>query len=110
MNAATLALIDAGIPLRAYACACSASMAWRNGEPEPLVDVGHVEEAAGGVVLTVASLPSTGKFRHMQVNKSQRSFDGPVCVVFSDIVGRPVVETRPLYFLLGFCIFPRHKL
>lgn len=85
-------------------------MAWRNGEPEPLVDVGHVEEAAGGVVLTVASLPSTGKFRHMQVNKSQRSFDGPVCVVFSDIVGRPVVETRPLYFLLGFCIFPRHKL
>ncbi|CAH0598283.1 unnamed protein product [Chrysodeixis includens] len=60
VNAATLALIDAGIPLRAYACACSASMAWRNGQPEPLLDVGHVEEAAGGVVLTVASLPSTG--------------------------------------------------
>ncbi|XP_075986273.1 exosome complex component Ski6 [Anticarsia gemmatalis] len=60
VNAATLALIDAGIPLRAYACACSASMAWLNGEPEALVDVGHVEEAAGGVVLTVASLPSTG--------------------------------------------------
>ncbi|KAI5644611.1 3' exoribonuclease family, domain 1 domain-containing protein [Phthorimaea operculella] len=50
VNAATLALIDAGIPLRAYVCACSASMAWRAGEPTPLVDVGHVEEAAGGVV------------------------------------------------------------
>lgn len=61
MNAATLALIDAGIPLRAYVCACSASMAWKGAEPEPLVDVGHVEEAAGGVVLTVAALPSTGE-------------------------------------------------
>ncbi|CAB3220898.1 unnamed protein product [Arctia plantaginis] len=68
VNAATLALIDAGIPLRAYACACSASMAWRNGEPEPLVDVGHVEEAAGGVVLTVASLPSTGSIGLLEMS------------------------------------------
>ncbi|KAL4716766.1 hypothetical protein ACJJTC_001922 [Scirpophaga incertulas] len=59
VNAATLALIDAGIPLRAYVCACSASMAW-GARPQPLVDVPHVEEAAGGVVLTVASLPNTG--------------------------------------------------
>lgn len=62
VNAATLALIDAGIPLRAYVCACSASMAWRGGEPAPLVDVGHVEEAAGGVCLTVASLPTAGQY------------------------------------------------
>lgn len=62
VNAATLALIDAGIPLRAYACACSASMSWRGGEAEPLLDVGHMEEAAGGVCLTVASLPSIGKY------------------------------------------------
>lgn len=61
MNAATLALVDAGIPLRAYVCAASASMAWSDGEPAPLIDVGHVEEAAGGVCLTVASLPATGK-------------------------------------------------
>lgn len=61
VNAATLALIDAGVPLHACVCACAASMAWRGGEPEPLVDVGHVEEAAGGVVLTVAALPSTGQ-------------------------------------------------
>lgn len=60
VNAATLALIDAGIPIKAYMIACTASMAWKGGEPEPLVDVSHVEEAAGGVVLTVASLPSTG--------------------------------------------------
>ncbi|XP_041971644.1 exosome complex component RRP41 [Aricia agestis] len=60
VNAATLALVDAGVPMRAYACASTASMAWREGVPAPLVDVGHVEEAAGGVVLTVASLPNTG--------------------------------------------------
>ncbi|XP_013191001.1 exosome complex component RRP41 [Amyelois transitella] len=68
VNAATLALTDAGIPLRAYACACSASMAWRGGAPEPLVDVGHVEEAAGGVVLTVASLPNTGSVALLEMS------------------------------------------
>ncbi|KAJ2938732.1 hypothetical protein O0L34_g3343 [Tuta absoluta] len=68
VNAATLALIDAGIPLRAYVCACSASMAWRAGEPTPLVDVGHVEEAAGGVVCTAASLPSTGSIALLEMS------------------------------------------
>ncbi|CAH2098276.1 unnamed protein product [Euphydryas editha] len=68
VNAATLALVDAGVPLRAYACACSASMAWRGAEPAPLLDVGHVEEAAGGVVLTVASLPSTGNIALLELS------------------------------------------
>ncbi|CAH2058162.1 unnamed protein product, partial [Iphiclides podalirius] len=68
VNAATLALVDAGIPLKAYACACTASMAWRGSEPEPLVDVGHVEEAAGGVCLTVSSLPSTGNVALLELS------------------------------------------
>ncbi|KAM3962173.1 LOW QUALITY PROTEIN: exosome complex component Ski6 [Aphomia sociella] len=67
VNAATLALTDAGVPLRAYACACSSSMAWRGGAPEPLLDVGHVEEAAG-VVLTVAALPATGNIALLEMS------------------------------------------
>lgn len=68
VNAATLALIDAGIPLRAYVVSCTASLAWNKGEPEPLVDVGHVEEAAGGVCLTVASLPATGSIALLEMS------------------------------------------
>ncbi|XP_028158885.1 exosome complex component RRP41 [Ostrinia nubilalis] len=66
VNASTLALIDAGIPLRACAVACSASMAGRGGQP--LADVGHVEEANGGVVLTVAALPSTGNIALLEMS------------------------------------------
>ncbi|XP_047509997.1 exosome complex component RRP41 isoform X2 [Pieris napi] len=68
VNAATLALIDAGVPLRAYACACTSSVAWRGSQPEPLLDVGHVEEAAGGVCLTVAALPSTGSIALLEMS------------------------------------------
>ncbi|XP_059056312.1 exosome complex component RRP41 [Achroia grisella] len=65
VNAATLALTEAGIPLRAYVCASSASMATA---PEPLLDVGHVEEAAGGLVLTVAAMPTTGKIALLEMS------------------------------------------
>ncbi|XP_038217960.1 exosome complex component RRP41 [Zerene cesonia] len=68
VNAATLALIDAGVPLRAYACACSSSVAWQGSKPEALLDVGHVEEAAGGICLTVAALPSTGSIALLEMS------------------------------------------
>ncbi|XP_050680551.1 exosome complex component RRP41 [Leptidea sinapis] len=68
VNASTLALVDAGVPLRAYACASSASVAGPGGAREPLVDVGHVEEAAGGVCLTVAALPSTGSIALLEMS------------------------------------------
>lgn len=58
VNAATLALVDAGVGMREYAVACSASLA--NGEV-PLVDVSHLEESSGGSNLTVASLPISGQ-------------------------------------------------
>ncbi|XP_053620376.1 exosome complex component RRP41 isoform X2 [Plodia interpunctella] len=67
VNAATLALTDAGVPLRAYAVACSAS-ATAGARPGALVDVGHVEEAQGGVVLTVASLPNTGSVALLEMS------------------------------------------
>ncbi|CAG9122193.1 unnamed protein product [Plutella xylostella] len=61
VNAATLALVDAGIPLRAYVVSCSASMAWRDGRPEPLVDAARTDQASGGCLLTVAAITNTGR-------------------------------------------------
>lgn len=57
VNASTLALIDAGIPIREYVCACTASLA--NGDI-PLLDITHLEETTGGPNLTVAALPTSG--------------------------------------------------
>jgi len=51
VNAATLALIDAGIPLRDYVTACTASLV----EDKPLVDISSLESTQGGPELTVVS-------------------------------------------------------
>lgn len=58
MNAATLALIDAGIPLKEFVIACSASL---GNDEVPLIDVSHLEESMGGSNLTVAALPLSGQ-------------------------------------------------
>lgn len=60
VNASTLALIDAGIPLKEYVTSCTASLANNN---IPLVDVSHLEESSGGPTLTIAALPLGGKVR-----------------------------------------------
>lgn len=57
VNASTLALIDAGIPIKEYVCACTASLA--NGDV-PLIDITHLEETTGGPNLTVAALSTSG--------------------------------------------------
>lgn len=44
VNAATLALIDAGICMKEYICACTASL---TGDGIPLLDVSHLEEISG---------------------------------------------------------------
>lgn len=44
VNAATLALIDAGICMKEYICACTASL---TAEGVPLLDVSHLEEISG---------------------------------------------------------------
>lgn len=66
INAATLALVDAGICLKEYVCACTASLA--NGDI-PLMDVSHLEEVSGGPTLTVASLPDSGKIAFMEMSQ-----------------------------------------
>jgi len=78
VNAATLAIIDAGnvytplglinpvnnlcvnfvgIPIKEYVCACTASLG--NNET-PMLDISHQEEVMGGPTLTVAALPMSG--------------------------------------------------
>lgn len=44
INAATLALIDAGIPMKDIVCACSASFM----KETPVVDINHQEENFAG--------------------------------------------------------------
>ncbi|KAI9357840.1 putative exosomal 3'-5 [Pilaira anomala] len=57
INAATMALVDAGIPMLDYVCACSAGCI----DKEPVLDLNNLEESADTPELTVAILPRTGK-------------------------------------------------
>lgn len=66
MNAATLALVDAGICLREYACACTASLA--NGDV-PLLDVSHIEEVSGGPTLCISALPTSEKVALLEMSQ-----------------------------------------
>jgi len=75
INAATLALIDAGVPLKDFVCACSVSV---QGDT-PLVDVTYAEEShgggGGGPQLSMAVLPSTEQVvlleQHRRLHVSQ---------------------------------------
>ncbi|VVC32325.1 Hypothetical protein CINCED_3A010613 [Cinara cedri] len=62
VNAATLALIDAGIAMEEFVISCTSSLA--NGET-PLVDSSNLEETMGGPSLTVAILPISGKVNYI---------------------------------------------
>ncbi|KAM4705639.1 exosome complex component RRP41 [Rhinophrynus dorsalis] len=64
VNAATLAVIDAGIPMRDYVCACSAGFI----EDTPLADLSYVEEAAGGPQLALALLPKSEQIALLEMN------------------------------------------
>lgn len=66
VNAATLALIDAGIPLKEYVIACTASLA--NGDV-PLVDISYHEEIMGGPSLTIAALPISGSIVLLEMSQ-----------------------------------------
>lgn len=57
VNAATLALICAQVPMKEYVCACSAGFV----NETPLVDISHLEESLGRTELNVAILPKSGR-------------------------------------------------
>ena len=63
MNAATLATIDAGIPLSDYVCACTATYL----EETPILDVNNTEEIARGPDMDMGILPNSGKICMMQL-------------------------------------------
>ncbi|KAH3769435.1 exosome complex component RRP41-like [Dreissena polymorpha] len=64
VNAATLALIDAGIPMKDYVCACAASYV----SDTPIVDINYLEESSGGAELIVATLPKSEQIVFLEQN------------------------------------------
>ncbi|KAJ3426322.1 exosome complex component rrp41 [Anaeramoeba flamelloides] len=63
INASTLALIDAGVPMTDYLCSCSCSFI----DEENLLDLNHLEEDSGGAIVTVTLLPEYNKITLLRV-------------------------------------------
>jgi len=65
VNAASLALMDAGVPMRDLVCACSASLC----DDTPIVDVNHSEASLlSSPELIIALLPKSEQIVLMEVN------------------------------------------
>ncbi|XP_076816900.1 exosome complex component RRP41-like [Clavelina lepadiformis] len=64
INAASLALIDAGIAMKDYVCACSASLT----KGKPVIDINHVEESSDCAELSVAILPKLDQIVYSELN------------------------------------------
>ena len=64
INAATLALLNAGVPMRDYVVSCSAGVL----DSTPVVDLNHLEDSAGGPDLSVALLPKCSKLSSVQMD------------------------------------------
>ncbi|KGN50449.1 exosome complex component RRP41 homolog [Cucumis sativus] len=64
INAATLALADAGIPMRDIVTSCSAGYLNSNA----LLDLNYVEDSAGGPDVTVGFLPKLDKVTLLQMD------------------------------------------
>ncbi|KAG6749589.1 hypothetical protein POTOM_046647 [Populus tomentosa] len=64
INAATLALADAGIPMRDLVTSCSAGFL----NSTPLLDLNYIEDSAGGPDVTVGILPKLDKVTLLQMD------------------------------------------
>merc|ERR1712137_420300 len=67
INAVTLALIDAGIPMREFVCSCAAGFV--NGTA--ILDLNYVEDSSGAD-LPIALLPQSGKITMLQMDSKLR--------------------------------------
>eukprot|EP01102_Stenamoeba_stenopodia_P022610 TRINITY_DN9502_c0_g1_i1.p1 TRINITY_DN9502_c0_g1~~TRINITY_DN9502_c0_g1_i1.p1 ORF type:complete len:250 (+),score=48.24 TRINITY_DN9502_c0_g1_i1:154-903(+) len=64
INAATLALINAGIPMREFVTSCAAGCI----NNIPILDLNFLEDSAGGPDLPIAYLPSSNKVTMLQMD------------------------------------------
>jgi exosome complex component RRP41 len=64
INAATLAFIDAGIPMRELIAACSVGFL----ESTPMLDMNQYEEFAGGPIIPFVSAPKQNQIVSMQID------------------------------------------
>eukprot|EP01006_Ploeotia_vitrea_P011108 TRINITY_DN29630_c0_g1_i1.p2 TRINITY_DN29630_c0_g1~~TRINITY_DN29630_c0_g1_i1.p2 ORF type:complete len:240 (-),score=106.28 TRINITY_DN29630_c0_g1_i1:109-828(-) len=64
LNAATLALIDAGVPLKSFLTACSAGFV----DDTAIVDMNYVERTSGGAEVVVAVHPDSGHVAYLQMD------------------------------------------
>ncbi|RKP07866.1 ribosomal protein S5 domain 2-type protein [Thamnocephalis sphaerospora] len=70
INAATLALVDAGVPMVDYVCACTGGCV----DSQALLDLNHIEESSAETPdLTVAILPRSGKVTLLQMTSRVHS-------------------------------------
>ncbi|XP_064297984.1 exosome complex component RRP41 [Phalacrocorax carbo] len=106
VNAATLAVMDAGIAMRDYVCASTAGLA----EDTPLADLSSPEEAAGGPRLVLALLPAAGQIAlvqlsarlHQQRLETALEAAGRACRALHAVLDRVVRERlREVAALLG---------
>nr|CAG4651248.1 EOG090X0BHT [Simocephalus serrulatus] len=65
VNAAMMALVDAGVPLKDTVVSCTASLV----KNVPLVDVNHVEQSGGSPELVVSMLPHSGEIVYMSLTQ-----------------------------------------
>ncbi len=59
-----MAVIDAGIPMKDYVCACSASYI----DDTPVVDINYLEESSGNPELIVSTLPKSEHMVFLEMN------------------------------------------
>lgn len=88
INAATMALIDAGIPMKDFVCATSAGYI----EDCPVLDLNYLEETSGGPDLTIATLPKSGKLIYIQMDAKLHA-DNLTIVLDTAVQGSKQVHT-----------------
>lgn len=67
VNAATLALIDAGIPVRDVCCAVSCGLVTKDGTTHTLIDLAYAEESSRIPTVTATGMPKTGEMVFFEV-------------------------------------------
>ncbi|XP_004299129.1 PREDICTED: exosome complex component RRP41-like [Fragaria vesca subsp. vesca] len=106
INAATLALADAGIPMRDLVTSCSAG--YLNNTP--LLDLNYIEDSAGGADVTLGIMPKLDKVTLLQMdaklsldtfeNVMQLAIEG--CKAVADYIREILLaNTKQLEYLRG---------